>query len=190
MSVNNSIGARLQRLNKQILNSAIDSKRDTQPELILNRETLLDAFDVLYAQCNKDALKKSDRNILDFSKKCKLLKFEKGYERYFIQYIRLSVDQNIVNQTKKLRVNINDFKTRDLIGKGYFGEVYLAVENVTHDVYAIKKMPKTSFAQSKEERNILASSKSEWLPSLYYAFQVSVMEPDLEYFVMCLWISN
>lgn len=79
-----------------------------------------------------------------------------------------------MNQTKKLRVNINDFTIKDLIGKGYFGEVYLAVEHVTHDVYAIKKMPKTSFAQSKEERNILANNKTEWLPSLYYAFQVSV----------------
>lgn len=93
----------------------------------------------------------------------------------------ISVDQNIVNQTKKLRVNINDFNIKDLIGNGYFGEVYLAVENVTHDVYAIKKMPKTSYAQSKEERNIMAINKSEWLPSLYYAFQVSVVKRDFQY---------
>lgn len=73
MSVNNSISARIQRLNKLILSSTDDSSSDSQSECILSRETLLDAFDVLFNHCNKDALKKSDRNILDFSKKCKFL---------------------------------------------------------------------------------------------------------------------
>lgn len=67
---------------------------------------------------------------------------------------------------------MNDFTIKKLIGKGFFGEVHLAVENITHDVYAIKKMPKSTFAQSKEERNIMAISRSEWIPSLQYAFQV------------------
>lgn len=75
MSVNNSISARTQRLNILILSSAVESSSGSQSESILNRETLLDAFDVLYNQCNKDALKKSDRNILDFSKKCKISVF-------------------------------------------------------------------------------------------------------------------
>lgn len=85
----------------------------------------------------------------------------------------ICIDQTILNRTKKLRVNIDDFSFKDLIGKGHFGEVYLAVENVTRDVYAIKKTPKAAFAQSKEERNIMVNNTYEWLPSLYYAFQVS-----------------
>lgn len=72
-----------------------------------------------------------------------------------------------------MRVNINDFQIKDLIGKGYYGEVHLAIENVTNDVYAIKKIPKTSFAQSKDERNIMAISRSDWIVALQYAFQVS-----------------
>lgn len=84
-----------------------------------------------------------------------------------------ALDQNIVHDTKKLRVNLNDFQIKDLIGKGYYGEVHLAIENVTHDVYAIKKIPKISFAQSKE-RNIMAISRSDWIPALQYAFQVSL----------------
>lgn len=74
MSANNSISSRTQRLNKQIvccsdnLNSGNHSN-----SVLLNRETLLDTFDVLYNECNKDALKKSDRNVLDFTKKCKSL---------------------------------------------------------------------------------------------------------------------
>lgn len=77
-----------------------------------------------------------------------------------------------MHETKKLRVNINDFRIKDLIGKGHYGEVHLAIENVTKDVYAIKKIPKISYAQSKE-RNIMAISQSDWIPALQYAFQVS-----------------
>lgn len=71
-----------------------------------------------------------------------------------------------------MRVKVEDFTIKSLIGKGYFGEVHLAIENVTRDVYAIKKIPKTTFAQSKEERNVMAISRSEWIPTLQYAFQV------------------
>lgn len=81
-------------------------------------------------------------------------------------------DQNVVAATKKLRVSASDFNIKSLIGKGYFGEVYLVSENITNDVYALKKVPKQSFEQSKEERNILAISRSEWIPKLQYAFQV------------------
>lgn len=41
----------------------------------LNRDALLDAFDVLYNECNKDALKNA--NILDFTKKCEYLLISK-----------------------------------------------------------------------------------------------------------------
>lgn len=82
-------------------------------------------------------------------------------------------DREVVNETKKLRVNIGDFRIKCLIGKGFFGEVHLATENITRDVYAIKKIPKASFAQAKEERNIMAISRSDWIPALQYAFQVS-----------------
>lgn len=78
-----------------------------------------------------------------------------------------------LDDVKKLRVNIDDFTVKKLISKGYFGEVHLVVENITHDVYALKRIPKINFRQSKEERNILAISRSDWIPTLQYAFQVS-----------------
>lgn len=74
---------------------------------------------------------------------------------------------------KKLRVNNDDFIVKKLISKGYFGEVHLVVEKVTRDVYALKRIPKINFKQSKEERNILAICRSDWIPTLQYAFQVS-----------------
>lgn len=89
MSANNSISARTQRLNKLIVCCSDESNvvgthsaavttgtaaaAATNGGQSLNRETLLDAFDVLYNECSKDALRKNDRNIGDFSKKCKLI---------------------------------------------------------------------------------------------------------------------
>lgn len=75
MSANNSISARTQRLNKLIVSCSDDSNAATQSSVLLNRETLLDAFNVLYDECNKDALKKNDRSIGEFSKKCKFIPF-------------------------------------------------------------------------------------------------------------------
>lgn len=90
MSANNSISARTQRLNKLIVCCSDESNVGTHTTAAtaattattattitgqaLNREILLDAFDVLYNECSKDALRKNDRNIGDFSKKCKLKK--------------------------------------------------------------------------------------------------------------------
>lgn len=92
MSANNSISARTQRLNKLIVccsdESNVVGTHSAASAAIgggggggisgggtvgqsLNRETLLDAFDVLYNECSKDALRKNDRNVGEFSKKCK-----------------------------------------------------------------------------------------------------------------------
>lgn len=76
-----------------------------------------------------------------------------------------------------MRVNIKDFHIKSLIGKGYFGEVHLAAEKSTKDIYAIKKIRKSltcTSAQVKEERDIMAYKTSEWITSLQYAFQVGV----------------
>lgn len=73
-------------------------------------------------------------------------------------------------------MNINDFSVKSLIGKGFFGDVYLATERTTNDVYAMKKILKNSAittAQLKEERDIMATTTSEWITSLQYAFQVN-----------------
>lgn len=36
----------------------------------INRESLLDAFCLLYKECDKDALRKRDKNIAEFVNKC------------------------------------------------------------------------------------------------------------------------
>ncbi|XP_053955492.1 citron Rho-interacting kinase [Anastrepha ludens] len=117
----------------------------------VTREGLLDAFFLLYNECNKDALKKRDRQIAEFVNKYRA----------------------IVEQTQQLRANIEDFSVKTMIGKGYFGNVHLVIEKQTNDVYAMKKIKKSvvTTSQVKEERDIMARRCSEWVTNLQYAFQ-------------------
>lgn len=79
-----------------------------------------------------------------------------------------------MEETNRLRVNIDDFSVRTLIGKGYFGNVHLVVERYTGDVYAMKKIKKSvvTTSQVKEERDIMSKRCSDWITNLQYAFQV------------------
>ncbi|EDV97406.1 citron rho-interacting kinase [Drosophila grimshawi] len=113
------------------------------------REGLLDAFCLLYNECDKETLKKRDRNIAEFVNKFR----------------------PIVEETRQLRVNADDFVIKALIGKGYFGNVHLVLERHTSDVYAMKKIKKSMVTTSQVERDIMSQRKSEWLTNLQYAFQ-------------------
>ncbi|XP_062544159.1 citron rho-interacting kinase [Armigeres subalbatus] len=120
-------------------------------ETALSREGLLDSLFVLYEECSKDVIKKKDKNVADFVNKYR----------------------PIINQTRSIRVNVNDFNIKTLIGKGYFGEVHLVSETSTGEVYAMKKMCKAivTSSQIREERDIMASRQSDWITALQYAFQ-------------------
>lgn len=123
---------------------------------LLTREGLLDALQLLFDECNSDCLKTSDKNIADFIEKYKKL----------------------MSEVKNLRVNINDFEVKHVIGRGHFGEVHVVKERQTGDIYAMKKVRKFENSEQKvaifeEERNIMASACSPWLTSLQYSFQDS-----------------
>lgn len=72
MSENLAISARSTRL-ALIVNGRFEALPKEQKEICsgINRDGLLDALFVLYDECNKDALKKKNKNILDFTNKCK-----------------------------------------------------------------------------------------------------------------------
>lgn len=58
-------------------------------------------------------------------------------------------------------------------------------EKQTGDVYALKNMRKEAVraraaGAAEDERDVLASSNSHWLPKLQYAFQVSTICTDIE----------
>ncbi|CAG9767567.1 unnamed protein product [Ceutorhynchus assimilis] len=122
---------------------------------LLNRETILDALQVLYEECNNENLQKTDSNIAEFVKKFK----------------------NAIKEVRALRVNICDFEIKNIIGCGHFGEVHVVKEKQTNDIYAMKTIRKfdnsTKKTSFEEERNIMAFSNSPWLTSLQYSFQDS-----------------
>lgn len=66
-----SISVRVTRLNNLIVGYTNDSSKFGKPIVeCLAREGLLDAFCLLYNECDKDNLKKRDKNILEFVNKC------------------------------------------------------------------------------------------------------------------------
>lgn len=66
-----SINARMARINHLILGQPeATSKVSRAVGEALSREGLLDAVCLLFDECNKDFLKKKDRNIFDFVNKC------------------------------------------------------------------------------------------------------------------------
>lgn len=73
------------KLNNRCAGSGASDEQSTStvghlglPEAIC-RESLLDAFYLLYNECDKDVLKKRDKNIAEFVNKCKFLKFSKNF---------------------------------------------------------------------------------------------------------------
>ena len=71
MEQQNTISVRVSRLNNIIL-GLIDENTNNMTEF-LSREGLLDALFLLYDECDKDSLKRKQKNILEFVNKCKLI---------------------------------------------------------------------------------------------------------------------
>ncbi len=59
-----------------------------------------------------------------------------------------------INEVKKLRIGINDFEVKDVIGRGHFGEVQVVREKASGDVYAMKVLHKDG-TLSKENVSII-----------------------------------
>lgn len=124
---------------------------------LITRETVLDALNTLYDECNNDNLKKSDPQIGQFIDKFR----------------------TAITELKQLRPSIFDFEIRNVIGRGHFGEVNVVREKQTGDVYAMKTLRKSEILNQsaasfhQEERDIMAMANSPWLTSLQYSFQDS-----------------
>ena len=120
----------------------------------LTFEGLIDALLVLYEECSNDKTKVRNELVAAF----------------------LSKFQTVVHSYNSLRVNIGDFQVKRIIGRGNFGDVKLAKEKMTGNIYALKIMKKVGSQTSaffSEERDIMARSSSPWLTKLDYAFQDS-----------------
>lgn len=125
-----AISVRSARLNQIVLGNEGTAKNAGVAEC-LSRESLLDALSVLYNECHKESQKNTDKQVVEFVNKCKFdaLPYYETPQLIFpacTLHPPPLVDRPIMDETESLRVNYNDFTVKDLIGKGYFGEVHVS----------------------------------------------------------------
>uniref|UniRef100_A0A671LY49 non-specific serine/threonine protein kinase n=1 Tax=Sinocyclocheilus anshuiensis TaxID=1608454 RepID=A0A671LY49_9TELE len=155
LSAVDSITSRCARLN-QLLQGKCSASG-------VSRETLIDAFLLLYQECATPELMKI-KHVANFVNKY----------------------SELVAEVQELLPAKKDFEVRGIVGRGHFSEVQVVKEKATGDVYAMKIMDKTSqrsqdnVAFFEEERSILALNPSPWIPQLQHAFQ----NQDYVYLVM------
>ena len=71
----------------------------------------------------------------------------------------------------------SDFTIKAFLGKGSFGEVYLAVKNDTQQEFAMKILSKSEIMRKNmvryamTERNVLKNSTHPFIVELHFAFQ-------------------
>eukprot|EP01126_Amoeba_proteus_P050436 TRINITY_DN5957_c0_g2_i1.p1 TRINITY_DN5957_c0_g2~~TRINITY_DN5957_c0_g2_i1.p1 ORF type:complete len:450 (+),score=123.28 TRINITY_DN5957_c0_g2_i1:482-1831(+) len=88
--------------------------------------------------------------------------------------------ENTLLRMRRLKMSKNDFQILAILGKGSYGEVYLARKRDTGEVLALKKIPKSRFSMQnkiyklKMERDIMVQHKSHWLIKLKYSFQTNM----------------
>lgn len=56
----------------------------------------------------------------------------------------------VIPELKSLRVNRLDFESKQVIGKGHFGDVELVVEKHTNDVFAMKVLKKDTLLNKRD----------------------------------------
>lgn len=61
-------------------------------------------------------------------------------------------DRSAIHELRSLRVNLNDFEQKKVIGKGKFGVVQVVREKATGNVYALKTLRKSDTLSQKHVR--------------------------------------
>ncbi|ESU39419.1 Kinase, AGC NDR [Giardia duodenalis] len=75
------------------------------------------------------------------------------------------------------KINVNLFEKIKMLGKGAFGSVWLVREKSTQKYFAMKQLCKDEMIRRGQvehcitEKEIMASSVSDWIIRLYYSFQ-------------------
>ncbi|KAF2074381.1 hypothetical protein CYY_004315 [Polysphondylium violaceum] len=93
-------------------------------------------------------------------------------------------NNHYTNETNYLRnkragMKLKEFKILTQIGKGGFGQVFLATKKDTGDIVTLKRIKKSSYEwanqrnQVSQERDIMLSENCKWITKLLYSFQDS-----------------
>ncbi|POW19951.1 hypothetical protein PSHT_04106 [Puccinia striiformis] len=83
---------------------------------------------------------------------------------------------------RRTKLKLDSFHIIVQVGQGGYGEVFLARHKLSKEVVALKKMKKKTLLKMDEVTShiLTATSKSDWLVKLLYAFQ----DPDYIYLAM------
>lgn len=179
-----NIESRFEEIKRLIFNSAANGTS------LLNIDTLLDAFIVLYDECCAPTLtvEKPIKEFLHYGK------YEIRSNHQFSNSIFFFLAKQVIGHVKNSRLSRNDFETIKTIGRGAFGEGQLfflmnifsfqdlrlvAVVKMknTERVFAMKTLNKfeilkrTDTACFREERDVLITGDHQWITKLYYTFQ-------------------
>jgi serine/threonine protein kinase len=63
------------------------------------------------------------------------------------------IDTPLIKDLRRLRVSIDDFDLKGIIGRGQFGEVHVVHERGTKNVYALKILRKDDMQQNVSVRD-------------------------------------
>ncbi|EYC12248.1 hypothetical protein Y032_0048g1684 [Ancylostoma ceylanicum] len=78
---------------------------------------------------------------------------------------------------KRTRLEVTDFESLKVIGRGAFGEVRLVQKIDSGHIYAMKILRKSEMLEKEQtahvraERDILSEADCEWVVKMYYSFQ-------------------
>jgi len=95
--------------------------------------------------------------------------------------VRRQMQARLAEEEKKMtpqrKLNVNDFETISIIGRGAFGEVRVCRKKDDGKVFAMKIMKKTEMVKKNQvahiraERDVLALADNPWVVRLHYSFQ-------------------
>lgn len=134
--------------------------------------------------CKKFIEKKYQKNFEEEQKRqeylssiiLKMQKLKFNEEERAIVHNHLEENQTNYLREKRIKPTIAEYKSISVIGKGAFGEVRLCRHIKTGELVAIKQMNKADMGKKNQlghiraERDILASSESEWIVALNSSF--------------------
>lgn len=164
-------------LSNNVINEYVDKNLEKVSETIIDKDSQFSTnTEAKKPYCFK--LKKGDKFIIYHAEN------EKVFSDWISQISLIyNNEKNISNNSKtneqktKTKVSLDDFHIIKVIGRGYYGKVFLVRYKGDGKLYALKAMSKAKIAEDNiikqilEERNILFQNQHPFLTKAFFTFQ-------------------
>lgn len=157
--------------------SDIHSSRETN----LKVDSIIQFFEDHYKKIENDAVERNARH-QRMLEKLENIPTEQQ-EEYFQRFVR---EEMTYTRAMRTRLKAERYVRLKMIGRGGYGEVWLAGDTITRELLALKVLKKAKIILDKQvmnvrsERDVLSISKNPWIVELKYSFQ------DQEYLYLAL----